>query len=96
MDLHQKYLLAVACLGTIFLIVGISLVIVTPSYVHNAVWDAVLLENGSDTAKLWENPPYDMSLQIWFFNLTNADEVALAYAKPMLSKKEDARFRLTI
>ncbi|OUC50058.1 CD36 family protein [Trichinella nativa] len=86
MDLHQKYLLAVACLGTIFLIVGISVVIVTPSYVHNAVLDAVLLENGSDTAKLWENPPYDMSLQFWFFNLTNADEVALAYAKPMLSE----------
>ncbi|KFD60935.1 hypothetical protein M514_09140, partial [Trichuris suis] len=84
MELRQTCLLSIALVGFVLLIAGAVILAILPSFVHNGVLEAISLSNGSKAEKAWENPPYEMSMQVWFFNITNADEVMLYQAKPSL------------
>nr|XP_019937302.1 PREDICTED: lysosome membrane protein 2-like [Paralichthys olivaceus] len=61
----------------LFLIAGIALVLsnVFPRFVQSMVEKDVVLENGTEAFKAWENPPAPIYMQFYFFNLTNPMEV---------------------
>ncbi|CDW55999.1 lysosome membrane protein 2 [Trichuris trichiura] len=96
MELRQTCLLLIALVGFVLLIAGAVILAILPSFVRNGVLEqprnfnlykprqAISLSNGSKAETAWEKPPYDMSMQVWFFNITNVDEIMLYQAKPSL------------
>uniref|UniRef100_A0A5S6QSW8 CD36 family protein n=1 Tax=Trichuris muris TaxID=70415 RepID=A0A5S6QSW8_TRIMR len=84
MKLRKACLLLVGSVGALLLIGGSIILGILPNFVRNGVLEAISLSNGSKAEKGWIDPPYEMSMQVWFFNITNPDEVMLYQAKPSL------------
>ncbi|KAK2819067.1 hypothetical protein Q5P01_024628 [Channa striata] len=63
--------------AVIFLIVGIGLAVsnVFEHFVQSMVKKEVVLKNGTEAFKAWENPPAPVYMQFYFFNLTNPQEM---------------------
>ncbi|KAM3599815.1 uncharacterized protein V6R79_011979 [Siganus canaliculatus] len=61
----------------LILILGIALELsdVFPHFVQSIVSKEVVLKNGTEAFKAWENPPAPIYMQFYFFNLTNPIEV---------------------
>ncbi|XP_022617927.1 lysosome membrane protein 2-like [Seriola dumerili] len=68
---------SVGVFSLLFLITGISLVLsnVFPHFLQSVVKKEVVLKNGTEAFKAWENPPAPIYMQFYFFNLTNPLEV---------------------
>ncbi|VDP08203.1 unnamed protein product [Soboliphyme baturini] len=75
---------SIGALSVVFIAVGIAVLLSIPVNVFRGVSEAVVLSNGSETLRKWADPPYDMLLQFWFFNVTNPSEVLFNGAKPAL------------
>ncbi|KAM9306779.1 lysosome membrane protein 2c isoform 1-T1 [Pholidichthys leucotaenia] len=61
----------------VLLVVGIAVVLsaVFPHLLQSSAKKEVVLKNGTDAFEAWENPPADIYMQFYFFNLTNPSEV---------------------
>jgi hypothetical protein len=46
-----------------------------------------------ETAQKWANPPYDVYIQFWFFDVKNKDDIQQRGAKPNVEQKGPYGFR---
>jgi hypothetical protein len=47
----------------------------------------------TETAQKWIKPPYETYLQFWFFDVVNADDVALRGARPHVVQRGPYGYR---
>ena len=52
--------------------------------VRSLILKKLVLSNTSDTFHIWEDPPINPHLKVYFFNMTNPDEVFNGIDKPRL------------
>ncbi|XP_077157247.1 lysosome membrane protein 2 [Paroedura picta] len=74
----KRWCHGVLALGAVsLLIVGMALLLtrVLQAAVDRQVQEEIVLKNGSDTLKLWEEPPPPVYMQFYMFNVTNPLEV---------------------
>ena len=64
-------------------LVGLAYLAFDP-FVRSLILKKLVLSNTSDTFHIWEDPPISPHLKVYFFNLTNPDEVFNGIAKPNL------------
>ncbi|KAM6984692.1 lysosome membrane protein 2c [Aplochiton taeniatus] len=64
-------------ISVLLLIAGITLLLsqVFPDFLHLMIKKEIVLRNGTDVFKAWENPPPPVYMQFYFFNVTNPLEV---------------------
>nr|XP_046231681.1 lysosome membrane protein 2c [Scatophagus argus] len=77
MPLKSCCIYSTGVFSILILILGIALVLsnVFPHFVQSMVKEEVVLKNGTEAFKDWENPPPPVYMQFYFFNLTNPMEV---------------------
>ncbi|XP_034565846.1 lysosome membrane protein 2c [Notolabrus celidotus] len=77
MPLKSCCIYSTGVFSILFLILGISLVLsnVFPHFLQSVVEKEIVLKNGSEAFKAWENPPAPIYMQFYFFNVTNPLEV---------------------
>lgn len=86
-------------LGSILVIVGSLALTVVPYFIAGEVSKRTFLgfdNNGSynEMTQKWMEPPYEMSLQIWVFSVTNVPDVLTNGAYPKLIEKGPYTFVL--
>jgi len=86
--------------GIVLLIVGICLavggiigLIVAPIAAKQQVAKSIPLTDNSFAATQWVNPPYNVTMQFWLFNTTNANEVLRGTQKPSVAEKGPYSYR---
>ncbi|XP_039606711.1 lysosome membrane protein 2a [Polypterus senegalus] len=69
------------------LIIGIALLVaqVFPTLFEKRLKSNIVLKNGSDVFKAWENPPPPVYIQFFFFNVTNSEDI-LQGKKPSVTQ----------
>eukprot|EP00096_Caligus_rogercresseyi_P010603 TRINITY_DN3930_c0_g1_i1.p1 TRINITY_DN3930_c0_g1~~TRINITY_DN3930_c0_g1_i1.p1 ORF type:complete len:633 (-),score=188.22 TRINITY_DN3930_c0_g1_i1:556-2454(-) len=66
-------------------LVGLGYLLFDPLVKH-VVLKRLILSNNSETSELWENPPITPHFKVYFFNLTNPEEVFKGSGKPSLTE----------
>ncbi|XP_034048053.1 lysosome membrane protein 2c [Thalassophryne amazonica] len=68
---------SIGVFSVVILIVGISLITtgVFPHLMYSVIEKNVVLKNGTEVFKAWEDPPSPVYMQFYFFNVTNPMEV---------------------
>ncbi|XP_046389878.1 sensory neuron membrane protein 2-like isoform X2 [Ischnura elegans] len=73
-------------LGAVFLIVGCVLgFAVFPNIIQQMVAENVILKEGTQAWDVWKKLPIPMNFEVYFFNVTNVDEVQMGM-KPKLKE----------
>ncbi|XP_041086790.1 lysosome membrane protein 2-like isoform X2 [Polyodon spathula] len=64
-------------IAQLLIITGIALVVtqVFQAVLHNLVKKQIVLKEGADVFKSWQNPPPPVYMEYYFFNVTNAEAV---------------------
>ncbi|XP_060916733.1 lysosome membrane protein 2c [Labrus mixtus] len=77
MTLKSCCIYSIGVFSILILILGISLNLsyVFPHFLQSVVKKEIVLKNGTDAFKAWENPPAPIYMQFYFFNVTNPMEV---------------------
>lgn len=69
------------------LIFGIAIVALLPTLVRQTIEKTVPLTPTGETGKNWLDPPYDITVEFYVFNLTNGVEWVTTGQKPVLQQK---------
>ncbi|XP_053958706.1 protein croquemort [Anastrepha ludens] len=68
--------------ATVFLALGLVLVIWWPNYVTDYIYDVLPLTGCSKSFDMWMTPPIPVYLYMYLFNWTNPEQVRVAGVKP--------------
>ncbi|XP_071787069.1 lysosome membrane protein 2-like isoform X1 [Asterias amurensis] len=78
--------------GVVLAVVGAVMFPVVQYLIHSEVVQQTMLENGTMGYDLWQDPPADVSMQFWVWNLTNPAEVKKG-KKPFLVQRGPYTYR---
>lgn len=77
--------IATGAFGCVFLILGIVVMLVAPSFLKEKILKTMALVDGSDRYESWLRPPVQPHLEAYAFHITNPEAV-LAGEKPILKE----------
>lgn len=77
---------SIVCLsiGAFLVIIGIIIIAILPVVVKSQVKKTVPLTKTGTTGETWVDPPYEVTMYFYIFNVSNPDEIVMAGAKPSL------------
>ena len=78
--------------GILTAIMGLVMAILWPYIFENILHEELKLSKSSRAYEPWKSPPFPLSLDIYFFNWTNPDDIYLNGTKPVLEELGPYRF----
>ena len=70
----KKLVITGLVIGVLFAVVGLTGVIVAPKFIHSFVTSNIKLQPGTDLYKQWLNPPLEVFMSFYLFNLKNPED----------------------
>lgn len=77
---------AAVAVGVLLIILAVVLAILFPNLIELVLNKELVIRDGGRTYKWWKEPPVEPRMQVYIYNVTNADEFLNSGEKPALQE----------